>query len=103
MIIALVQFRLQTPISAQEAWALFEQTASRYLEMPELVRKHYFRSDAGDRVGAVDVWRSRAAGEALYAGDWHRRVSAHYRAAPEITWLETPIEVDNLAREIFRI
>lgn len=102
MPIAVIEFRPGKPLSAEEAIALFEQTAPRYLGLPDLVRKHYFRRDAGDVVGAIYEWRSRAAGEAVYAGEWRERVVAHYGAEPQIIWLETPIVVDNLTRQIIK-
>jgi len=39
--IALVEYRPRAPLSAAEALALFKQTAPRYLDIPELVRKYY--------------------------------------------------------------
>jgi len=102
MAIAFVQFRLKAPLTADAARALFEVTAPRYLGAPDLIRKSYFRSDAGDLVGAIYEWRSRAAGEALYDAAWRARVTAHYGAEPEVTWLETPVVVDNLVGEIVR-
>jgi hypothetical protein len=98
--IALVQFRLKTPLSPDAARALFEATAGRYLGYPGLIRKSYVRSDDGRLVGALYEWESRAAGEGLYDEAWRARVSAHYGAEPELTWLETPVVVDNEAGEI---
>ncbi|HWD66651.1 MAG TPA: hypothetical protein VG227_01705 [Caulobacteraceae bacterium] len=100
MPLALVQFRLKTPVSQDEARALFEATAARYLGYPGLIRKSYFRADNGVLVGALYEWETRAAGEALYDAAWRARVTAHYGAEPEFTWLETPVVVDNLAGEI---
>jgi hypothetical protein len=100
--VALVQFRLTTPVTPEEARALFEATAERYLGYPGLVRKSYFRDDDGRVVGAIYEWQSRAAGEALYDAAWRARVAAHYGAEPELSWLETPVVVDNLAGEIRR-
>jgi hypothetical protein len=102
VVLALVQFRLKRPLSPEGATALFEATAPRYLGAADLDRKSYFRSDAGDLVGAIYEWRSRAAGECLYDAAWRARVTAHYGAEPEVTWLETPVVVDNLAGEIVR-
>lgn len=99
---ALVLFRPRTPIGEAEARALFEATAERYLGHPGLVRKAYFRSDDGRVVGAIYDWESRAAGEALYDDAWRARVTAHYGAAPEVTWFETPVVVDNAAGLIRR-
>ncbi|HEY1559326.1 MAG TPA: hypothetical protein VGF71_00385 [Caulobacteraceae bacterium] len=100
MPLALVQFRLKTPVSPEEARTLFEATAARYLGYPGLIRKSYFHADDGVLVGALYEWETRGAGEALYDAAWRARVTAHYGAEPELTWLETPVVVDNLAGEI---
>ena len=102
MTLALVRFRPTAPVSAEAALALFEATAGRYVGYPGLIRKSYFRSEDGRLVGAIYEWESRAAGEALYDAAWRARVAAHYRAEPELTWLETPVVVDNAAGEVRR-
>ena len=102
MPIALVEFRLKTPVSLDRAQALFEATAGRYVGYPGLIRKSYFRDDDGRLVGAIYEWETREAGEALYDEAWRARVTAHYGAAPELTWLETPVVVNNEMGEIRR-
>src|SRR5690606_16227072 len=50
MIASIVTFRLPEPMSVDQAAEVFRSTAPRYLGMPGLVRKHYYVSEAGDRV-----------------------------------------------------
>ena len=100
MTLALVSFRLKAPVSIEQARALFEATAGRYLGKPGLRRKSYFRADDGLTVGAIYDRESRSVGETLYDDAWRARVTAHYGAEPELTWLETPVVVDNEAGEI---
>jgi hypothetical protein len=100
MTLALVSFRLSSPVSPEKAQTLFEATAERYRGYPGLRRKSYFRSDDGLTVGAIYDWVSRADGDALYDDAWRARVTAHYGAGPELAWLETPVVVDNLSGDI---
>lgn len=102
MAIAIVEFRPPVPVSFEQAVALFEKTAPHYVDLSGLIRKHYFRSEEGDVVGAIYEWRCRAAGEAVYGGEWRERVGRHYGADPKIIWLETPIVVDNVMGRIVR-
>ncbi|MBV5266023.1 monooxygenase [Pinisolibacter aquiterrae] len=96
MILTLVRFRLDDPMTLEEAARRFALSAPKYLDLPGLVRKHYVRSDDGLTVGGVYLWKTRAAAEDCYAGEWRERVRILYGVEPEIEWFETPVGVDNV-------
>jgi hypothetical protein len=97
MITAVVQFKLPSPISLEEAARRFESSAPKYQNLPGLVRKYYIRSQDGARAGGVYLWETKAAAEAVYTGEWKARVEALYGSTPEIAWFDTPVIVDNSA------
>jgi heme-degrading monooxygenase HmoA len=97
MITAIVQIPLAKPMSVDEAARTFETTAPRYQNVRGLIRKYYLRSDDGRRAGGVYLWESRVLAEAFHNGDWEARVKEVYGAAPELSWFDTPVIVDNLA------
>ena len=45
----------------------------------------------------VYLWESRAAAEATYSTEWREHVAKLFGGAPEITWFDTPVIVDNAA------
>jgi hypothetical protein len=96
-ITTVVQFRLPQPISLEEATRRFESSAPKYRNLPGLIRKYYLRAEDGGTAGGVYLWESRAAAEALYSAEWREFVTKLYGAAPEITWFDTPVIVDNTA------
>jgi len=96
-ITTLVQFRLPQPISLEEATRRFESSASKYRNVPGLIRKYYLRAEDGRTAGGVYLWESRAAAEAVYSTEWREQVSKLFGGAPEITWFDTPVIVDNAA------
>lgn len=100
MILTLVQFALAEPIDLAEAKRRFESSAPKYLALPGLLRKHYVLSDDGRRAGGVYLWESRAAAEAVYDGEWRRRVADLYGAAPTFLWFDSPVTVDPAAGTI---
>lgn len=95
MILALVQFKLEQPVSLEQAAEMFEGSAPKYKDLPGLVRKHYLRWEDGLSVGGAYVWESRAAAEAVYNDEWMAFVTDKYGAPPVITFFDNPVIVDN--------
>ena len=94
-ITTVVQFRLPQPISLEEATRRFESSAPKYRNLPGLIRKYYLRAEDGRTAGGVYLWESRAAAEATYSTEWREHVAKLFGGAPEITWFDTPVIVDN--------
>ena len=94
MIIAVVQIPM--PRRPREA-AIAAQTKSaptfRALADKGLLRKDYLNGDAGG--GGIYYWASRAAAEAWYTPEWHRKALENFGAEPIVTYYETYVTVDN--------
>jgi hypothetical protein len=97
MFTTVVQFRLPSPITIDEASKRFQSSAPKYVNLNGLIRKHYIVSPDGRVAGGVYHWVSRAAAEEVYSGEWRGRVEKLYGAKPEILWFESPVSVDNTA------
>ena len=95
MITTLVEFDLPEPMTVAQAQAVFAATAPRYLGLPGLLRKHYVLSEDGRRAGGVYLWATRADAERLYTEAWKDFVRQKYGCEPRITYLATPVVVDN--------
>ena len=100
MITTITQFRLQQPLSRDEARRIFQSTAPTYLGVDGLLRKCYLLSEDGLTAGGVYLWRSRADAEAMYTEGWREFVRAKYGTDPVVTYFESPVLVDNVAQEI---
>ena len=100
MITAITKFNLSQPLSLQEAKDIFLSTAPKYRDVPGLVRKCYVVFDNGNAVGGIYLWNSRKDAEAIYTESWKEFVREKYGSDPEITYLDTPVVVDNVAQEI---
>lgn len=97
MIVAIVRFALQTPVTLDEAARLFESSAPKYQGLAGLVRKYYIRAEDGRSAGGVYLWENRAAAEAVYNGEWRERVAKLYGSQPSVEFLDCPVVVDNSA------
>jgi hypothetical protein len=103
MITVIAEFKLPQPISIIQARDIFLSTAPKYQGMPGLIRKYYFLAPEGDRAGGIYLWQSREAAERLYNEEWKAFVLGKYGSAPTLTYLETPVVVDNVLNEITSI
>ena len=100
MITTITTFRLPKPLTPQEAREIFLGTAPMYQGVAGLVRKCYVLSDDGRTAGGVYLWRSRAAGEAMYTERWRAIVREKYGTDPSVAYFESPVIVDNVSNEI---
>ncbi len=58
------------------------------------MRKYYLFGQ--DQIGGgVYLWQSRDAAEKMYSAAWKKMITERYGAAPEITYYDTPVIVDN--------
>ena len=94
MIVAVVRFPLDPPLSSADAAELFEASAPKYQNVPGLLRKHYLLGDDGLVGGGVYLWESRAAAEALYDDAWRAALEQRYGHPPTIEFYESPVTVD---------
>ena len=98
MIVSIVTFKLPRPWTVTEAAMVFKSTAPKYLDMPGLVRKHYYITESGDRAGGIYFWESKTAAEACYTREWKAMVTEKYGAPPDIVYAVVPVSVDNLEK-----
>jgi hypothetical protein len=100
MITVIVEFKLPQPISNSQARDIFLSTAPKYLGMPGLIRKYYFVTPDGTKAGGIYLWQSRQDADRLYTDEWKAFVRGKYDSDPTLTYLETPVVVDNVVNEV---
>ena len=95
MITAIVRFKLPANIDAARAAELFQGSAPKYRDLQGLVRKYYLFDAENHTGGGCYLWESREAAERVYNAEWRKMIADRYGAAPEISYFETPVIVDN--------
>jgi len=100
MITVIVEFKLPQPITNLQAREIFLSTAPKYQGLPGLIRKYYFLVPDGTKAGGVYLWQSRKDADRLYTEEWKSFVHGKYGSDPSLTYLETPVVVDNVTNEI---
>jgi hypothetical protein len=100
MITVITTFQLPKPITRDEARTTFLSTAPKYQGVAGLVRKVYVLSQDGSTAGGIYLWNSRADAEAMYTESWRAFVREKYGTEPSVTYLDSPVVVDNVTHEI---
>jgi len=100
MITVIVEFKLPQSISNIQAQDIFLSTAPNYQGMLGLIRKYYFLTPDGSKAGGIYLWQSRDDADHLYTDEWKAFVRGKYGSEPTLTYLETPVVVDNVLNEI---
>jgi len=59
MIVTITTFHLKRAASLEEMTKVFQGTAPKYQDMAGLLRKNYWMSEDGLRVGGIYLWNSR--------------------------------------------
>lgn len=95
MITAIVRFKLPASVTLAEAERLFQGSAPKYEGLAGLVRKYYLFDPETRTGGGVYLWESRAAADRVYTADWKKMIESRYGAAPDISYFESPVIVDN--------
>ena len=95
MITAIVRFKLPADIDAARAAELFRGSAPKYEGLKGLVRKYYLFDAESRTGGGCYLWESREAAERVYNAERRKMIADRYGAAPEISFFETPVIVDN--------
>lgn len=95
MITAIVRFKLPSDMTEAKAADLFRGSAPKYQGLQGLVRKYYLYDPASQTGGGCYLWKSRADADRVYTADWKKMIAERYGAAPEISYFETPVVVDN--------
>jgi hypothetical protein len=100
MITVLTAFTLPKPITREEARSIFLSTAPKYRGVQGLFRKTYVLYPDGVTVGGIYLWNSRTEAEAMYTESWRAFVREKYGTDPAVTYLDSPVVVDNVTQQV---
>jgi hypothetical protein len=96
-----VTFALPKGMTREQLFENYRQTAPKWRDNPDLIRKNYLY-DATDRLGGgVYLWKTIASAQRWHDEAWRKKVLALYGSEPTVRYFETPIVVDNLAQQTY--
>lgn len=100
MITEIVTFALPQGMTREQVIEAYRQSAVRWRQNPELIRKNHLFDEAGRIGGGVYLWKTLAAAKRGHDEAWRRKVLETYGAEPQIRYFATPVVVDNAAEKI---
>ncbi len=100
MITELVFFDLPEGITREEVTAKYRQTAPAWSRNEDLVHKFYFFDAAKSQGGGVYIWKTMEAARRWHGEEYRNRIRTLYGSEPTMTYLDTLVVVDNVARQV---
>jgi hypothetical protein len=81
---------------------LFKGSVSKYQEAASagLMRKNYLLTEDGNTAGGVYLWESKDKAELFFNDSWREYFKDRYGIYPEVSYFNTPIEVDNTNNKV---
>ena len=95
MILELVLFDNPPNLDRQTELEGARNVVAKWRANPDLIRKHFMRTEDGAQGGAVYLWKSRAAAEAAHGPEWRAAVKARTGAEPTCRYFDLLILLDN--------
>lgn len=99
MITVLVQYKLPGSVSREQAEATFSEVSTLFYDIPGLIRKYFLLSEDGKTAGGMYLWNSHADADRFYTENFRRMIQEKYGSDPSIAYFDSPVIVDNSARE----
>ena len=100
MITEIVLFRLPAGMSREDAVAKYRLSVPIWQANPDLIRKNYLYDAATLRGGGVYLWKNIEAAKRAHGPEFQERMRATFGGEPEFQYFDTPIAVDNAAKQI---
>src|SRR5690606_7864556 len=95
MIIELVLFNNPPNLDREAELEAARGVVDKWRANPDLLRKHFMRSEDGRQGGAVYVWRSREAADAAHGPAWQAEVKARTGSEATRQFFDMFLLVDN--------
>jgi hypothetical protein len=71
----------------------FKQAVPVYEKIPGLIRKYFIVN--GDSFGGMYLWKNRASADAWFNDAWRAKAKATYGSEAQLTYFDTPVQIDN--------
>jgi len=95
MILELVLFKNPPGLGRAAELEGARSVVPKWRANPDLLRKHFMRSQDGSDGGAVYLWKSRAAAEAAHGAEWRASVKARTGSEPTCRYFDLLLLLDN--------
>ena len=95
MITVITRFQLPAGVTADQIRAAFDEAASKFRNVPGLVRKQFLRSQDCRTAGGVYLWNDEHAARAFMNERVAPMIREKYQVEPTIEFYDSPVLVEN--------
>lgn len=99
MHLTITRFEVTMPINRDQLAALFEQSLTRYRDVPWLLSKHYYMEPDSRFAGGIYLWASPEQAQAFLTPEFSEAIRARFGALPTVQVLDCPLTLDNIHGE----
>jgi hypothetical protein len=100
MITEIVLWRLPDGMSKEDIVTKFRASVPTWQAKSDLIHKAFLFDEQSGRVGGVYLWKNIEAAKEAHGPDFQDRIRSTFGAAPEFQYFETPIVIDNSAKQV---
>ena len=100
MITEIVSWRLPEGMTREDVTAKFRASVPTWQANPDLIHKAFLFDQESRRVGGVYLWKTIDAAKQAHGPAFQERINAVFGAKPEFQYFETPIVIDNAAKQV---
>ena len=101
MITEIVSWRLPEGMTREDVTAKFRASVPTWQANPDLIHKAFLFDQESRRVGGVYLWKNIDAAKQAHGPAFQDRINSVFGAKPEFQYFETPIVIDNAAKQVF--
>jgi hypothetical protein len=100
MITEIVLWRLPDGMSRDDITAKYRASVPTWQGNPDLIHKAFLFDAETRRIGGVYLWKHVDAAKQAHGPAFQDRISATFGAKPEFQYFDTPIVIDNAAKQV---
>jgi hypothetical protein len=100
MITEVVLWRLPDRMSKKEVTAKFRASVPAWQNQADLMHKAFLFDETTRQVGGVYLWKTIEAAKEAHGPTFKERIRTTFGATPEFQYFETPIVIDNQAKQV---
>lgn len=100
MITEIVTWRLPDGMSKEEVTAKFRASVPTWQAQTNLIHKAFLFDASTRSVGGVYLWKTVEAAREAHGAIFQERIRTNFGVTPEFQYFETPIVIDNNAKQV---
>ena len=100
MITVIVNFKLPDGMTREEIISKFEQSAQKWRDNQDLIRKNYLIDLDRGIAGGVYLWKEKMHADIWLGAEFKKMIKENCGEVPTFQFFEIPIIVDNIAGDI---